>query len=102
MIAWLWRFLLRWRMRFLYFSAVLTMLALGLMCWSVLDPTPFPVIAAMSMGQVLGTGAFAMFGAVIFLDLWKAKIPHEEQKAKAEAAKQKEAEDAGGQKEAKG
>jgi hypothetical protein len=54
-------------------SAVLTLLALALMCWSVVDPRPFPVIAAMTFGQLLGTAAFAMFGVVIFLDLWKGK-----------------------------
>ena len=87
--TWFWRLLIRWRMRFLYGASVLTLLALGLMAWSVIDPRPMPVVVAMSVGQMLGTAAFAMFGAVIFLDLWKAKIPHEMGKPPAEATAEK-------------
>ncbi len=29
--------------------------ALGLMTWSLIDPSPIPVVVAMSVGQVLGT-----------------------------------------------
>jgi hypothetical protein len=74
MIAWFFRFLVRWRVRFLYFSAVLTLLALALMCWSIIVPHPFQVVVAMTVGQALGTLAFVMFGAVILLDLKKAKV----------------------------
>jgi hypothetical protein len=50
-------------------AAVLTLLALALMMWSVFQPTPMPVMLAMSLGQALGTAAFAMFGLAILIDL---------------------------------
>jgi hypothetical protein len=50
-------------------SAVLTLLALGLMVWSMVDPTPLPVMLAMSFGQVLGTLAFAIYGLAVYKDL---------------------------------
>jgi hypothetical protein len=54
-------------------SAVLTLLALALMVWSVFQPTPMPVMLAMSLGQALGTGAFAMFGLAILIDLRRSR-----------------------------
>lgn len=54
-------------------AAVLTLLALALMVWSVLQPTPLPVMLAMSLGQALGTGAFAMFGLAILIDLRRSR-----------------------------
>jgi len=54
-------------------SAVLTILALGFMAWSLLDPTPLPVMLAMSVGQIFGTLAFAMFLAVIVRDLLRER-----------------------------
>jgi hypothetical protein len=50
-------------------SAVLTLVALALMVWSVLRPTPLPVMLAMSLGQAVGTAAFAIFGWVVLADL---------------------------------
>jgi hypothetical protein len=50
-------------------AAVLTLLALALMVWSMLDPTPLPVMLAMSFGQVLGTIAFALYGLAVYKDL---------------------------------
>lgn len=46
-------------------SAVLTLLGLGLMVWSILEPTPMPVILAMSVGQGLGIAAFAIYLFVV-------------------------------------
>jgi hypothetical protein len=54
-------------------SAVLTLLALVLMCWSLLVPTPLPVMVAMSVGQGLGTLAFAIYGLVVFKDITRAR-----------------------------
>lgn len=54
-------------------SAVLTLLALALMIWSVFQPTPMPVMLAMSLGQALGTGAFALFGLAILIDLRRSR-----------------------------
>jgi hypothetical protein len=43
--------------------------ALALMTWSLFDPRPLPVIAAMSVGQVLGTMSFVAFLYVVAKDL---------------------------------
>jgi hypothetical protein len=43
--------------------------ALGLMTWSLFDPRPLPVIAAMSVGQVIGTLSFVSFLYVVARDL---------------------------------
>lgn len=50
-------------------AAVLTLLALALMVWSMLDPTPLPVMLSMSIGQVIGTLAFALYGLAVYKDL---------------------------------
>jgi hypothetical protein len=55
--------------RLLALSVALTLVALALMAWSVLAPTPLPVMLAMSFGQVLGTAAFALYGVVVWIDL---------------------------------
>jgi multidrug transporter EmrE-like cation transporter len=54
-------------------SAGLTLAALALMVWSVLDPTVWPVMIAMSVGQGIGTLAFAAFGWVVFQDLFRKR-----------------------------
>jgi hypothetical protein len=61
-------------------SAVLTLLALGLMIWSVLQPTPMPVMLAMSLGQALGTGAFALYALAILIDLRRSRRVRREEK----------------------
>lgn len=53
--------LLRW-------SAALTLLALALMVWSMLQPTPLPVMLAMTAGQGLGTLALLMYLFVVIQD----------------------------------
>jgi uncharacterized protein (DUF2062 family) len=50
-------------------ASILTLLALALMVWSVLVPTPMPVLIAMSLGQVLGTAAFGLYLWVVVFDL---------------------------------
>lgn len=54
-------------------AAVLTLVALALMVWSVLVPTVMPVMVAMSVGQAIGTAAFAAYGWVVFHDLFKRR-----------------------------
>lgn len=49
-------------------SCVCALAALALMMWQVFNPTVWPVIVAMSLGQVLGTASFAAFGYVVFAD----------------------------------
>jgi len=55
--------------RALQVSAVLTLVALGLMVWSVVQPTPLPVILAMSVGQLFGTVAFALYLYIVMRDV---------------------------------
>ena len=59
--------------RLLRASAALTLLALGLMVWSMVQPTPLPVMLAMTVGQGLGTLAFALYGYVVIADVWRAR-----------------------------
>ena len=53
----------------LLLSAVLTLIALALMVWSMLVPTPLPVMLAMSVGQALGTMAFAIYVVIVVRQL---------------------------------
>jgi hypothetical protein len=55
--------------RILQISAVLTLAALALMLWSLFQPTPLPVMLAMTAGQGLGTTALALYVFVIVRDL---------------------------------
>jgi hypothetical protein len=50
-------------------ACVLALAALGLMVWSLFDPRPMPVIAAMSVGQVFGTLSLLSLLYVLVLDL---------------------------------
>ncbi|MGD0525007.1 MAG: hypothetical protein ABSE49_07680, partial [Polyangiaceae bacterium] len=49
-------------------SCACALAALALMTWQVFDPTVWPVMVAMTLGQVLGTVSFAAFGYVVFAD----------------------------------
>jgi hypothetical protein len=55
----------------LVIAAVLTLVGLVLMVWSMLQPTPMPVILAMSLGQGLGMLAFLLFGLAVLLDQFR-------------------------------
>jgi hypothetical protein len=73
--------------RWLRVSALLTLLALALMVWSVLQPTPLPVMLAMSVGQGIGTLAFGLYGWVVFADLRRIRrLAREALEAKAAEA----------------
>jgi hypothetical protein len=50
-------------------SAVLTLVGLALMVWSMLQPTPLPVMLAMTVGQMLGTTAFGLYIYVVVRDI---------------------------------
>lgn len=54
-------------------SAVLTLVALALMAWSMLEPTPLPVMLAMTVGQGLGSLAFGLYLYVVIGDLRRAR-----------------------------
>jgi hypothetical protein len=59
--------------RALQVSAVLTLLAVALMVWSLVQPTPLPVMLAMTAGQGLGTLAFGLFLFVVVRDVRKGR-----------------------------
>jgi hypothetical protein len=46
-------------------AAVLTIIGLALMVWSMLQPTPLPVMLAMTVGQAVGTAAFAIYAGPV-------------------------------------
>lgn len=53
----------------LRWSALLTLIGLAFMVWSMLAPTPLPVMLAMSVGQVIGSAAFAIYLYIVVRDL---------------------------------
>ncbi len=71
--------------RILRLSCLLTILGLILFVWSVLVPTVVPVMVAMSIGQVIGTLAFAGYLYVIVGDLRRAKVLDLDRKKGGEA-----------------
>jgi hypothetical protein len=54
--------------RWLVIACGSALAALALMTWQIFDPTVWPVMVAMSLGQVLGTVSFAAFGYVVLAD----------------------------------
>lgn len=54
--------------RLLAISGVLTLVGLALMVWSMLQPTWMPVMLAMTVGQLVGTTAFAIYLYVVVRD----------------------------------
>jgi hypothetical protein len=54
-------------------SAVLTIVGLAFMVWSILQPTPLPVMLAMSVGQFVGMVAFGLYLYVIVVDLRRSR-----------------------------
>ena len=79
-------------MRWLRVSAVLTLVGLALMIWSILDPRPTPVMTAMTVGQGVGTAAFIIYLVVVLADLRRARVLADEAPAAAEAETKAEAE----------
>jgi hypothetical protein len=55
--------------RWLVVACGCALAALALMTWQIFDPTVWPVMVAMSLGQVLGTASLATFGYVVLADL---------------------------------
>jgi hypothetical protein len=54
--------------RLLDLACVGTLVSLALMTWQLFDPTVWPVMVAMSVGQVLGTASLVAFGYVVYAD----------------------------------
>ena len=46
-------------------SCWMTLVGLALFVWSALDPRPVPLMVAMSIGQAIGSAAFAIYVLVI-------------------------------------
>jgi hypothetical protein len=59
--------------RILRAACLLALLAIALMVWSLLVPTPMPVMVAMSVGQGLGTLSLGAFLYIVALDLLRAR-----------------------------
>jgi hypothetical protein len=57
-------------------SAVLTLVGLALMAWSMLEPTPLPVMLAMTVGQGIGCMAFALYLYVVIRDIRRGRREH--------------------------
>jgi hypothetical protein len=55
--------------RLLVVACALTLVSLALLAWAILHPAPIPVIAAMSLGQGLGTIGALLFVIVVVSDL---------------------------------
>ena len=53
----------------LRWCALLTLVGLALMVWSMMQPTPLPVMLAMTVGQVLGTLAFGGYLFIVIREL---------------------------------
>lgn len=71
--------------RLLRLAAFLALAGLAFMVWSLLDPRPIPIMAAMSVGQGLGTLSFVIFLVVVVQDAWRAN-----RKRKLEDSKEEE------------
>lgn len=54
-------------------AAILTLFGLGLMMWSMVDPTVLPVMLAMTLGQLVGSLAFALFGITVLQDVLRIR-----------------------------
>jgi hypothetical protein len=66
-------------MTVLRISAVLTLIGLALMAWSMLQPTPLPVMLAMTVGQGIGCMAFGLYLFVVIRDIRRGRPEQREQ-----------------------
>ena len=55
-------------------ACVMTLIALALMCYSLLVPTVWPIMVGMSVAQGFGTLAFGMYGYVVFRDMRRRMV----------------------------
>ena len=61
-------------------ACVLALVSLALMIWSQLQPTPIPVIVAMSIGQAIGTLSLVLYLVAISRDLKQAHVLEDDKK----------------------
>lgn len=76
------------RLLILRVACVFTLIALGFMAFGILHPRPLAVIAAMSIGQGVGTLGMLMFFAVVAPDI-RAALRRKEPPPPPAAAKAK-------------
>ncbi len=62
------------RSKLMVYACVLGLIGLALMSWSLFDQGWIPVMAAMSVGQGIGTLSFVLFLVIVFIDLRKAEF----------------------------
>jgi len=62
------------RKRLITASCWLGLIGLGLMSWSLFDQGWIPVMAAMSVGQGIGTLSFALYLLVVIIELRQAQL----------------------------
>lgn len=55
--------------RYVRFACYLALLALGMIAWALVRPQPLPVVAAMSVGQGIGTLSLLCFLYAVASDL---------------------------------
>ena len=59
--------------RILRAACLLALLAIALMVWALLVPTPMPVMVAMSVGQALGTLSLVAYLYIVGADILRAR-----------------------------
>jgi hypothetical protein len=59
--------------RILRAACLLALLAIALMVWALLVPTPMPVMVAMSLGQAFGTLSLLAYLYVVVVDLLRTR-----------------------------
>ena len=62
------------RSKLMVYACVLGLIGLSLMSWSFFDQGWIPVMAAMSVGQGIGTLSFVLFLVIVFIDLRQAEF----------------------------
>ncbi len=55
-------------------AAVVALVGLLLIIWSVASPTPLAVIFAMTVGQIVGTASLVLLVAAVVVDLRRARL----------------------------
>jgi hypothetical protein len=55
--------------RLIRWACILGLAALPMMVWSVITPTVWPVLVALSFGQTIGTLSFVLYLLVVIRDL---------------------------------
>ena len=60
--------------RILRAAAILALVALTLMVWGIFEPTAFPIMISMTLGQAIGTASFVMYLVVLARHARRARL----------------------------